>query len=194
MRRHHVFRVGSRIDPDTGAARRMPRSNSSWTGTIGERILRVDTALQGVASELDILLAVGQPISGGNQDLVPKQVDAGHHFGHAMLNLDSRVHLHEVKVPVPVHEEFEGAGARITEVLNCLDDLRTHALAERIVDDDRRGLLEKLLMTPLDRALPFPQMNGVAVFVRQDLKLDVTGGRQIFLDVAVGDSEGRVGL
>src|SRR5438093_9181395 len=51
-------------------------------------------------------------------------------------------------------------------------------------------------MPPLNGTLALSQMNGVAVLVGHDLKLNVAGALDVFLDVAVGDAESadRFGL
>ena len=46
-------------------------------------------------------------------------------------------------------------------------------MANVLRETRRRSLFKHLLMAPLDRAVPFRQMYGVAVVVAKDLELDV---------------------
>src|SRR5687767_11079972 len=44
-------------------------------------------------------------------------------------------------------------------------------------------------MPPLNRTFPLAQVNGVSVFVSHDLEFDMSGPVDVFLDVAVRNSE-----
>ena len=48
-------------------------------------------------------------------------------------------------------------------------------------------------MPPLDGTFPFAQMDDIALRIGEDLKLDVTGIGQVFLDVDIADAEGVQG-
>src|SRR5437762_11295452 len=50
-------------------------------------------------------LRKGQRRSGGDADLLLHQIDRRHLLGHRMFDLDARVHLHEVELPVLRSEE-----------------------------------------------------------------------------------------
>ncbi len=49
------------------------------------------------------------------RDLLAHEIDAGHHLGDRMLDLDAGVHLDEIELAVLV-EELDGAGAVIAEL------------------------------------------------------------------------------
>ena len=66
-------------------------------------------------------------------------------------------------VPTPLYPILFAAHRRVSHLL---PDVRGQHGAW--------GLLHKLLVPPLDRAVPLPQVDAVAVLVAQDLKLDVT--------------------
>ena len=65
-----------------------------------------------------------------------------------------------------------GVGADLADVLALL-----------IVEGGRRAFLPHLLMAALQRAVAFPQMNGVALAVAENLNLDVARLLKIFLEI-----------
>src|SRR5262249_1549417 len=99
-----------------------------------------------------------------------------------MLHLDSGIHFHEIKILAIIYQKLEGADIRIPNFLDRLYDAGSDFLAQRWRHDDGRRLLNQLLVAALNRALPFAEMNGVAVFVRHDLKLDMTRPLDELLD------------
>ena len=72
-----------------------------------------------MALEADLLLREAQASAGGNADLLDRQVDAGHHLGHWMLDLKPGVHLDEVELAVFI-KELDRAGATVLQVLHGL--------------------------------------------------------------------------
>ena len=63
-------------------------------------ILGVDPALDRVPAQADVLLANRERLPGRDQHLLADEVEAGHELGDGVLDLDARVHLHEVVVAV----------------------------------------------------------------------------------------------
>ena len=45
------------------------------------------------------------------------QIDPGDRFGHRMLDLQPRVHFHEIEVPAGIEQEFDRAGAVVADRL-----------------------------------------------------------------------------
>src|SRR5690349_196132 len=79
------------------------------------RILGIDTALDCVALEADILLLYRQARTRGDADLLVHEIDAGDGLRHRVLDLKTRVHLDEVELAVLV-EELDRAGTGIAEI------------------------------------------------------------------------------
>ena len=61
--------------------------------------------------ERDLLLAQRQPLAGGDPQLPFDEIDPGHRLGHRVLDLDPRIHLHEIELIIFVKQEFNCAGA-----------------------------------------------------------------------------------
>src|SRR5690606_16732882 len=84
-----------------------------------EGILGVDAALDAVAHRFVVETADGY--TRGDLDLLTDQVVIDHLLGDGVFHLDPRVHLHEVEVPVLVHQELHGAHAFVVHGGGSLD-------------------------------------------------------------------------
>ena len=83
------------------------------------RVLGVDAALDRRARAVGDVSLIAQRLAGGDADLLLHEVDAGHHLGHRVLDLDAGVHLHEVERPVLVEQELDRAGADVVDRLGA---------------------------------------------------------------------------
>ena len=98
--------------PDGGA-------NMPMRPGVGENpragVFRVDAAFDGVAAFLqlgvNVLLPPAQLLAAGDAELLLDQVQAGHHLGDGMFDLQARIDFHEVELAgVEVVDELDGAG------------------------------------------------------------------------------------
>ena len=147
-----------------------------------------------MATRLDIALLESQLLAHCDPELPGDQIDVRDHLGNRMLDLDPRVHLHEVVAAVLVDQELERAGALVSgrpgALRGCLHDVVADSLAE----EWRRRLLDDLLMPALERAVAVADGVDMTVRVGQDLDFDVAWLVQIALDVDVAVAERRFGL
>ena len=132
-----------------------------------------------------------QPLAPCDSNLPLDEVDAGHHLGNRVLDLQSRVHLEEIEPAVVRQEELDGPGARVAHRARNRRGGRRHGLPQLRRDSDRRRLLDDFLMAPLDRALAFDERQHRSVLVAKDLHLDVPRPRQPSLEVDRGVAECR---
>ena len=136
--RDSVAGIESGIDADAVAGRQMQVLH--YTRARHEVLLRdlcIDSALDGMPTRLHIFLREAQRLACRDTDLFNDEIGAGHHLGDAMLDLDSGVHLHEVEVPLRVHDELDGACIGILYRLRREDRTAVH-LGTGLVAD-RRG-------------------------------------------------------
>ena len=70
------------------------------------RVLSAKPHLDGVAADAHVLLAQRQRPPGGDLQLQGDEIEAGDHLGHAMLDLQPRVHLHEIERAILVEQKF----------------------------------------------------------------------------------------
>ena len=159
------------------------------------RVLGVDAALDGVAAEADILLFEVQGQSGGDAQLLAHQIHAGDELGDAVLHLDPGVHLHEVEMlQVAVQQEFHSAGALVVHGPGRPDGGLAHLLPQLRCQAPGGSFFNELLVAALHRAVPVPQMDDVAVAVRQHLELDVPGPEHQLLQIHLVIAEAGLGL
>ena len=166
------------------------------TETVG-RILSSDTALQGRAGDVDVLLLEAQLLEGesrGNLHLGLHDVHARDLLGHGVLDLHARVHLDEDVVTLLIHEELNRAGALVIDVLAELHGVRTDAVTQLRVQRRGRGDLHDLLVAALHGAVTLIQVHNVALRVRQNLHLNVLRANHRSLKVDVAVTEGGLRL
>ena len=100
------------------------------------RIFGVDPALDCMAAQADIRLAQVERPARGNADLCLDDIDTGDHFGHRMLDLDARVHFHEIEpAACAIDDTFNGARARVTDAPAKPHRGGADGRAQRLVDD-----------------------------------------------------------
>src|SRR5204863_4249074 len=112
-------------------------------------IFSIDAAFQSVTAELNIFLAMRQPLAGRDENLIPDQIDAGDEFRHRVLDLDAGVHFHKIKILSLVHQKLERAYIRIPDVLNSAHYAVADLFAKFRSHDHRRRFFDKFLMAPL---------------------------------------------
>jgi hypothetical protein len=107
--------------------------------------------------------------------LLGDEVDAGHHLGDAVFDLQAGVHLEEVEVTFLVEEELHGAGVAVVADTGDRERRLAEGLALVVVHRIGGGLFDQLLVATLDRAVALAQEELVAVVVDEDLGFDVAG-------------------
>ena len=155
-----------------------------------ERVLGDDARLHRPAARLGGPVAEGERPALGDPDLLGHQVQAGHHLGHRVLDLEPRVDLEKVELAARIEDELDRAGAAVARLLRDPAGRGREALAQRGGEGGRRGLLEQLLMAALDRALALAQADHPPRGVGQDLGLDVPRPLDQLLEVHAIVTEG----
>ena len=189
VRRYRVPTVDVGVESHTGAARRMERLDlARGRLEVARGVFRVDPHLDDVPAEWRNL-EHRQRLARGNADLFLHEIDAGEHLGHWVLHLDAGVHLHEVVRPIGVEQHLDRPGPHVIDRLRASDGRGPHFLAQVGGHRGAGCLLDQLLMPPLDGAVTLAEVNDVAVFVAEDLELDVARPCEILLDVDVAVAE-----
>ena len=79
------------------------------------RILGVQPRLDGVAGQRDLLLGERQRFTRRDSELPLDQIEPRDHFGDRMLDLKTRVHLHEIESALLIHQELDRARVGIPD-------------------------------------------------------------------------------
>ena len=157
-------------------------------------ILGVDARLDGMAVDRQLVLPQREPLARGHPELPLDEIDAGDHFGDRMLDLQPRIHLHEVEPAVLLGDELDGARADVADRLRRRDRGFAHRAAALRRHAGCRRLFQHLLVAPLHRAVALEQVHGVAVRIAEHLDLDVPRRGQVSLEQHAIVAEGRLGL
>ena len=129
-----------------------------------------------------------------DEDLQADQVQSGDHLGHRMFHLETSVHLDEVEMALLVDEELDGPSVDVAGRLRDRHCRVSDPRAQLLVDDGRRRLFDELLVSALERAVPFPQEGDMASGIGQDLGLHVVGPGDVALQIDLRPTEVRSGL
>ena len=191
------------VDPDAGQAFLALEVHDVDTPGRGQkavlRVLGVDARFDRRARAADLALLERQRLASGDPELPFDQVEAGHCFGHRMLDLKPRVHLEEVEVAGPqssrrVDDEFDRARADIARGQRRIGRGPGHCGARLLGQSGRRTFLDHLLMAALGRAVALVEVDASAVAVSEHLHFDMAGRGDIFLDHDPPVAERGLGL
>ena len=174
------------------------------TTIVGNKVvLRVfgrDAGLQGMAVQLHIGLGrfasrLCKGLALGDQDLRPHNINAGDFFGHGVFDLHTWIDLDEIEFVVfHIHEEFDGAGAFVIHMGADFAAQITNFGALFFGQIGGRRAFNDLLVAALDRTVTFKQVVNLAVFVAQNLHLDVAGLDDHLFKITLAIPKGRFGL
>jgi hypothetical protein len=194
-------RLQRRVDPGSGRPADQ-RGRAGLREEAVERVLGVDARLDGVAAAGDLVLGEGQRFAGRDPELQVDEVEriALHRddeLGDGVLDLEPGVHLEEehlLTTRLAGHQELDGAGVLIADLLRQGDRRVEQDCPRRVGDRRRRRLLEDLLVPALRGAVALEEVHHVAVPVGQHLHLDVPAVLHVPLQEDRVVTERRLGL
>ncbi len=134
-------------------------------------------------SQYNVLLRDREWLALGDQDLLADEIEAGHELRDRVLDLDPRVHLHEVVLALAREQALDRPRRSISGCAGRVHGDLADPRAQGIVDRGRGRLLDQLLVPPLDRAVTLPEEENGPVAVGEDLCLDVPRLLEVALDV-----------
>ena len=156
-------------------------------------VFGIDARLDSVPVEPHVFLGEGQCLACRDPHLQLRQVQARYHLGDPVLHLETHIHLQEVDGPIPGDQKLHRPRVGVADVTHESQGILRQALPLLGRQLDGRAFLQDLLVAPLDRAVPLVQVHHVAVFVSQDLHLQVPCALQERLHVKAGAAEGLLG-
>ncbi|CAA9222237.1 MAG: hypothetical protein AVDCRST_MAG54-624 [uncultured Actinomycetospora sp.] len=185
------------LDPEVAAHPRPgrqhePRHPARRRAEALPRVLGRDPGLDRVPVDGDRPDDVGERFPGRDPQLGDDEVHAGDQLGDRVLDLQTGVHLEERGgAGVAVEQELDGAGAAVTDGEREPAGRVVQLRAQRVGQIRGGRLLEQLLVTPLDGAVPVAEHLDRAVAVGEHLHLDVTGPGDVALEEHLAPSERR---
>ena len=191
MRRDRVAGVGVGVDADSASTGCVVEFDIAGAGLeVFLGILGVDAALDSVAARLGLNDIATEMLAGCDLDLLFHEIAAVDFLGDGVLDLDAGVHFHEVEIPVIVDEILDGAGVGVADALAEADRCVAHFFAKLGRHERRGAFFDDFLVAALERAIALAEVDDAAVVIAEDLKLDVVGIDDKFLDVdgAVAES------
>ena len=120
------------VDAHAFAAGRVPQLDGAraWREIVVGG-LGIDAALDRMPARSGFEHMVRERLAGCDADLLLDQLAAHHLFGDRVLDLDPRVHFHEVEIlALFIDEVLDRAGVLITDVAHEVHRRLTHAFAQ----------------------------------------------------------------
>jgi len=158
------------------------------------RVFRIDPAFDRVAAQLDVLLLDADRFASGDAQLFSDQVNARDHFGDGMFDLDAGVHFHEIKAAAAIQQKLDSARTLVIDAACRCHSCFAHASPQFGIESRTWCFLQQFLVTSLNRAVPFTQMNNIAMAISQHLHFHVTRAIDEFLHVQPWVAECGFGL
>ena len=185
----HRRRARSHFEFD-GARRAQVPERARGGQEILRRVFGVDTRFDRMAVDLQLRLRERQRLARRDPQLPFHQIEAGDHLGHRVLDLQPRVHLHEVEAAterscasvIRVRNELDGAGTHVANGFCRGDGGFAHGLAACLLHAGRGRFFQHFLMAALDRAVALEEVDAVSLGVREHLDLDVPRAREVLFD------------
>src|SRR5262249_54070386 len=144
-------------------------------------ILCAKTGLDGVTSTAEFILRERQAFTSGNAKHEFDDVDASHHLGDGMLDLEAGIDLEKI-VRVAGHDEFDRADPAVIQPFSEADGIVEHPLPQPVGQVRGRRLLDQFLVAALQGAFALEQVYDVALAVAGYLDLDMPATLNELLD------------
>ncbi len=185
------------VDPDAvrlpGQQHRAEVGAETLVGALGG-----DARLDGVAAAGDLVLGQRQRLAAGDAQLPFDEIEAGDRLGDRVLDLEPRVDLEEPWLVMVLFEnELDGAEIVIADRLAEGDGAGQQFLAHGWREIRCGRFLDQLLVMALDRAVPLPEVDEIAVMIAGDLDFDMARPQHQLFDqqrrIAEGGLRSRAG-
>src|ERR1700722_2737013 len=181
LRRRRIAEICAGIDSHSGTCRLLVRGQNAGPD-------RDDARLYGKTARRFDRGLIGDPesferLTRRDAELGLDQVDAHNLLGHSVLNLDAGIALDEkMFAAFRVDQELDVPGVHKARCAREADRVFQQASPKASLQPRSRRDLDNFLISKLDRAIAFVEMNDAAVAVGQDLDLDMPWSRNQLLD------------
>src|SRR5260370_1208344 len=130
-----------------------------------------------------------------DENLRTHEINAGNHFGHGVLDLDTRINLDEIPIlRINIVEELDGSRIAIVGLARELHRGGAEFSASARGEVRRWSYFDDLLVAALDGTIAFVKVQQVPVTIATDLDFQVPRPRHIFFQENGCISEGGARL
>ncbi len=180
--RHLAAALDPAVDPDVRRKRDVGEDARAGLEVL-VRILGVEAHLDRVPARRVAIFRERQRLAGGEPHHPLDEIDARDRLGHAVLDLQPRVDLEEIRLAArDVEDELDGARRAVGDRLREADRRGRELRPAGVGEPRRRRLLDDLLVPPLQRAVALAERRDRAAPVAEDLHLDVARRLDVALD------------
>lgn len=139
-----------------------------------ERIFGIDSDFNSITFLLNLMLLFGERESTCNEELPLNKVKSGDFFWNWMFDLKSCVHFHEVMlVRIEIENELDSTCVIISNSFCGFNSWLTNLRSDWLWNV-WWCFLDNFLMSSLDRAISFVQMNIIFHHITENLNFNVT--------------------
>ena len=124
---------------------------------------------------------IRQAIAGSNKNHITYKINTGTFLRYRMFYLKSGIHFKKIEVLVFIHHKLQSPGTVISYFPASLYSHLQHPFSRLFLHKRRRRLFYYLLISSLDGAFTFIQMNYIPIFITQYLHFDMMGIFDILL-------------
>src|SRR5258708_34491144 len=125
-------------------------------------ILGIDSRLDCMTVDLELLLGQGQRLTTGDPKLPLDEIEPGDHLRNGMFDLETCIHLHEIETAVLVRDELDGPRADIADRLRSVHGRLSHRGPSLQCHAGCGRFLEQLLMPALKGAVALDRVDAMA--------------------------------
>ena len=167
--------LDARVDTDavlrTGRAKHRARLRAE---TI-IRIFRAKPRLDGMAAKRNLILPQGKRLACRDAQLPFHEIEARHHLGDRMLDLEPGVHFQEVDVQIRIRDELHGARVLVSDRPRRLDRVAGQLFAKGRGQNGAWRFLDDFLPPPLRGAIALEKVDDIAMGIAEDLHFKMAG-------------------
>ena len=121
-----------------------------------------------------IVIDTADRSSGSQKNLLADQIKINNLLCNWMLHLYSRIHFHEVEIPVFIHQKFNSSNTFVRNIFCCFYSRSSHFFTKFIRHERRRRFFDQFLISSLDRTISFRKVTSFTKLISSNLDLDMS--------------------
>jgi len=182
-RRNFIALLNTAIDPTPWSRSRFTIQIQATGGgqEIIRRVFGIQAHFNRMAIERHLILGDRQRFAARHTNLPRHQIESGDRFGDRVLDLQTRVHLHEEEFAARIQQELHGPRADVTNRLRRTHRRFAHGAAQLRGQARSRGFFDDFLVPALNRTITLVEVQAVAMLIGEHLNFHMAWFEQVFL-------------